>query len=103
MKKTPCEKSIWETIPLIRKGIACCMVRDFGLNQTEAARLIGITPSAVSQYKCNKRANKEIKNLSILNEIKISTEMIINNGNHVLEPEICKLCRIMNKNSSCPI
>ena len=71
MNTLPCELAIWETIPIIRKEIACCLVRDFGLTQKEAARLIGITPAAVSQYKCNKRAKKEIKNPTILKEIKM--------------------------------
>ena len=103
MKKLPCEKAIWDTIPLIRKEIVCCMVHDFGLNQKEAAEKLNITPAAVSQYKCNKRADNEIKNPSILNEIKKSTELIINNGNTVLESELCRLCRLMNENDSCPI
>ena len=68
MQKLPCEIAIWETIPIIRKEIACCMVREFGLTQKEAAELIGLTPAAVSQYKCNKRANKEIQNISIIND-----------------------------------
>ena len=101
MKKLPCEKAIWETIPIIRKEITCCMVRDFGLTQKEAAKLIGLTPAAVSQYRCCKRADKEITNLSILNEIKISAEKIINNGNYI--SEICRICRLMNKTNSCPI
>ena len=103
MKKLPCEKAIWDTLPIIRKEIACCMVHDFGLNQKEAAEILNITPAAVSQYKCNKRADKEIKNPSILNEIKKATELIINNGSTVLETELCRLCRLMNKNDPCPI
>ena len=103
MKKLPCEKAILDTLPIIRKEIACCMVHDFGLNQKEAAEILNITPAAVSQYKCNKRADKEIKNPSILNEIKKATELIINNGSTVLETELCRLCRLMNKNDPCPI
>ena len=97
MKKLPCEKAIWDTIPIIRKEIAFCMIRDFGLNQTEAAIKLNITPAAVCQYKCNKRADKQIKNPLILNEIKISTNNLINNGITVLESEICRLCKIINK------
>ncbi len=103
MKKLPCEKAIWDTLPIIRKEIACCMVHDFGLNQKEAAEILNITAAAVSQYKCNKRADKEIKNPSILKEIKKATELIINNGSTVLETELCRLCRLMNKNDPCPI
>jgi len=103
MSKLPCEKAIWETIPIIRKEIACCMVNDFGLNQKEAATILNITPSAVSQYKCNKRADKNINDVTIINEIKVSAKKIVENDNMNIESEICRLCRIINKNDPCPI
>jgi predicted transcriptional regulator len=103
MKKLPCENAMWEIIPIIRKEIACSMVRDFGLTQKEAASLIGVTPAAVSQYRCNKRANKEIKDISIINEIKVSTELILKKGNSFIESEICRLCKIINANNPCSI
>jgi uncharacterized protein len=101
MNKLPCEIAIWETIPIIRKEIVCCMVKEHGLTQKEAAKLINITPAAVSQYRCSKRADKKIKNPLILNEIKISAEKIINNGDHI--SEICRICRLIHKSNSCPI
>lgn len=101
MKKLPCENAIWVTIPLIRKELVCCMVKDFKLTQKDAAELIGITPSAVSQYRCKKRANKNIEDLTILNEIKLSTKKIIENGKDVLNSEICRLCKLINKNDAC--
>ena len=82
--------------------MATCMVRDFGLIQKEAAILIGITPAAVSQYRCNKRAKKEIKNPIILKEIKISVERIVVNGGSDLNFEICRLCKIINNTDPCP-
>jgi len=99
MKKTPCENAIWETLPIIRKEIACCMCHDFGLNQKEAAKKLNVTPAAISQYKCNKRADKNIKDPMILNEIRYSTELIINKGKDVLNTEICRLCKLINKNN----
>ena len=75
------------------------MINDFGLNQEETAKKLNISNTAVSQYRCNKRANMKIKNRSILNEIRISIEKIINNGNDVLNTEICKLCKMIYKNN----
>jgi len=103
MKKLPCEKAIWDTIPIIRKELACCMVRDFGFSQKEAAKKLRITPAAISQYKCNKRADKEIKDLFILDEIKTSAKKIIRDENQYLDNEICRLCRLMNNNNPCPM
>jgi len=100
MNKLPCEDALWEIVPVIRKAIACCMVQDFGLNQKEAAIKLDITPSAVSQYRCNKRADKEIKDQKILDEIKISADRIINSGYNVLNTEICRLCKLIKKNNS---
>jgi predicted transcriptional regulator len=102
MKKLPCENAIWVTLPIIRKELACCMVKDFKLTQKEAAELIGITPAAVSQYKCKKRANINIEDLTILNEIKSSTRIIIEKGKDKLNSEICRLCRLINKKEACP-
>jgi predicted transcriptional regulator len=101
MKKSPCGKAIFETIPLIRKEIACCMIHDYGFKQIKVARLLGLTPAAISQYKCNKRAQTEITNQSILDEIKLSTKLIIKKGNQIVESEICRLCKLINKNTPC--
>jgi predicted transcriptional regulator len=103
MKKLPCEKAIWETIPCIRKKIACTMIYDYGLTQKKAAELLNITPAAISQYKCNKRADIEITDPIILKEIKISTKLIIEKGNTVLEQELCRICKLISKNNSCTI
>jgi len=99
MNKTPCENAIWNIVPIIRKEIACCMYYDFGLKQTESAEKLNVTPAAISQYRCNKRADKSIKDPMILNEIRYSTELIIKKGNEVLNTEICKLCKLINKNN----
>lgn len=99
MNGLPCEKALWDIVPVIRKEIACCMCHDFGLNQKEAAKKLNVTPAAVSQYRCNKRADKKIKDPMILNEIRYSTEQIINIGDDVLNSEICRLCKLINKNN----
>ena len=79
------------------------MIQEYGLKQKEAAKILRITSAAISQYKCNKRANEEIKDEFIINEIKISVKRIINEGNKVLEKEICKLRKMINKDNNYPI
>jgi predicted transcriptional regulator len=101
MSKAPCEIAIYQTIPMIRKEIACCMIHDYGLKQIEVAKLLGLTPAAVSYYKCNKRAQEKISNQSILEEIKLSTKRIIKKGNKIVESEICRICKLINKNIPC--
>ena len=102
MRELTCEKALWETIPFIRKQIACYLVRDFGLKQVETAKLLDLTPAAISQYKCKKRAIKEIENPVILEEIRSSAKKLVNNGDHVLNSEICRLCRLINNEKSRP-
>lgn len=50
----PCQKIIWGVLPAIRAAIAVDLVR-CGASRAEAARMMEITPSAVSQYMSGKR------------------------------------------------
>ena len=106
MKRTTCEYMMWNGLPVIRKGIAESMINDFGLSQKETAYRLGVTPAAVCQYISKKRGKVEISNETILKEIKISAQNIIDNGgNHVI-PETCRICKILRSsgefNLICP-
>jgi len=99
MQKTPCEYMLWLGLPIIRKEIVNTMIENFGLTQKEAAEKLGITPSAVSQYKSRKRGKISITNNDILVEIYISAEKIIKHGESIVPKEICKICKILRKNN----
>jgi len=58
--KTPCELIVWYVLPAIRREFARVLVKEFNLTQREAARKLGVTESAVSQYLKSKRG-KEMK------------------------------------------
>lgn len=55
--KLPCERALWYVLPQIRADLAKALVKQ-GMSQKEAADILGITPSAVSQYLHKKRAGK---------------------------------------------
>jgi predicted transcriptional regulator len=95
MTKTTCEKIRWNILPFIRKELSCSIIQKHGLSQKEAAVKLGLTPAALSQYKCNKRAKCDSEDLTIFNEIDISASKIVKNGTEVVESEICRLCRII--------
>jgi predicted transcriptional regulator len=95
MNKIPCEYIVWYVLPIIRRGIAMSMLKDYGLNQNEIAKKLGISPAAVSQYKCGKRAKTNFIDKEICKEIKISAEKIIKNGGETEISEICRLCKII--------
>jgi predicted transcriptional regulator len=52
--ESPCQKIVWDVLPAIRAAIAVELVR-YGVSQVEAARMLEIAPSAVSQYISGKR------------------------------------------------
>ena len=65
MRLTPCEYIVWHGLPVLRKEIARSMINDFGLKEVEAAKKLGISASAISQYLSGKRAKDEITNVEI--------------------------------------
>lgn len=52
--ESPCQKIVWDVLPAIRAAIAVELVR-YGISQVEAAHMLEIAPSAVSQYLSGKR------------------------------------------------
>jgi len=99
MLKTPCEYMQWHGLPIIRKELVKCLINNYGLNQKETAKVLGLTPAAISQYLSKKRGKISIVDSDILTEINISAEMIINNGPSVVIIEICRICRILRKHN----
>ncbi len=85
----PQEIEVWYVLPLIRRKIALKMVEK-GLQQKEVARIMGITPAAVCQYKKEKRAKEDFFDDDMNKELDISVKNIIKNNNMLAE-EIIKL------------
>jgi uncharacterized protein len=54
LMETPCQKIVWDLVPAIRAGLATELVKK-GQSQAASAKLLGIAPSAVSQYISGKR------------------------------------------------
>ena len=102
MKRTLCEYIFWNVIPTIRREIAKSMVNDFGLNQKETAKILGITPASVSLYVSEKRGNVKITDEIIINEIRDSAEGIIKNNDRTLSTETCRICKIIRSKNVFP-
>jgi predicted transcriptional regulator len=94
MEHTICEYMMWNGLPTIRKEIAECMIKDYGLNQKETAEKLGITPAAICNYVSNKRGRGHIEDENILAEIKKAAKNIIENGHDQYISETCRICRI---------
>jgi len=97
MQHTPCEYMLWNGIPTIRKELAELMTKKFGLSQRETAEKLGISPAAVCQYLSKKRGRINILDESIMKQLTISAEKIIQNGNSHVIIETCKICRLVQK------
>ena len=96
MRKTPCEYMIWDVIPVIRKELVCCIIHNFGLSQKETAEKMGLTPAAISYYKCHKRGIPIINDETIIKEINFSAALIIQKGETAASSEICRICKLIN-------
>ena len=96
MVNLPCEYILWYGVPVIRKELAICLIKNHGLNQKEAAQKLGITPAAVCQYISKKRGNLTILDKKILVEINLSAKQIVDHREPDVNQHICKICKILN-------
>jgi predicted transcriptional regulator len=71
------------------------LINNFGLNQKETAKKLGVTPAAICQYISKKRGKIKIIDEKIINEINDSAKIIINNGVNSVVSETCRICKIM--------
>ncbi len=86
---------MWNGLPVIRKEIAESMINNFGLNQKEAAKKLGVTPAAVCQYLSKKRGKINIVDKEALIEINRSAERIIQQEDGTVISETCRICKII--------
>ena len=81
-------------LPAIRRELARIFIKDYKLNQKEAARLLGLTEAAISQYQHSKRAKEVIFSNEIISEIRKSAEKVLADGEK--QRLIAEMYRISN-------
>lgn len=90
--EAPCQKIVWDVLPAIRAAIAVELVKH-GVSQVEAARMLEIAPSAVSQYLSGKRGYR----IEFENDVKESIGLLaqdLKDGKQVnLVSRTCDICR----------
>lgn len=89
--ETPCQKIVWDLVPAIRASLAIELVKK-GQSQASSAKLLGIAPSAVSQYISGKRGYRiefqgETKEL-----IEKLAQDLIDNKTTDFVVRICEIC-----------
>jgi len=91
----PCERAVWYNLPQIRADIAVGLVKS-GMTQSQAAKKLGVTPAAVSQYMNKKRGQQAVKSKSYKEEIAVAVERIAEGANaRDLQSLVCKCCQII--------
>lgn len=91
----PQEIEVWDILPAIRRELAMALVNDSKLSQREAARLLGITEPAVSQYMKSKRAKEVIFSTKTKHKIRNSAKEIVKDRKRLLE-EIQTICNSLD-------
>ncbi len=92
MVEAPCERVLWDILPAIRAAIAVELVK-CRVSQVEAARMLEIAPSAVSQYISGKRGYRiEFEN-KVKMLIKQLAEDLKEKKQVNLVKRICTICQ----------
>src|SRR3989344_4067111 len=73
----PQEIEVRYILPAIRRELARIFIQDHKLSQKDAAKILGLTEAAVSQYQHSKRAKEVVFSSEVIAEIKKSAEKIL--------------------------
>ena len=99
--EAPCQKIVWDVLPAIRAAIAVELVK-CGVSQVEAARMLEIAPSAVSQYLSGKRGYR----IEFENDVKRSIELLaadLKDGRKLnLVQRTCDICHQLREGEGNP-
>lgn len=100
MKKMPCELVVWESLPAIRAAIASEMVAS-GLSQRVVATILGMAPSAVSQYLTGKRGYRIEFTREVRDDIAALAADLREGRIEDPRPRICLICTHIRGVSAC--
>jgi hypothetical protein len=90
--EAPCQKIVWDVLPAIRAAIAVELVK-CGVSQVEAARMLEIAPSAVSQYLSGKRGYRIEFEEDVKKSIALLAQDLIDKKQIKIIERICGICR----------
>ena len=73
----PQEIEVRYILPAIRRELARIFIEDHKFSQKEAAKILGLTEAAISQYQHYKRAKEVVFSDAVTDEIRKSAERIL--------------------------
>ena len=77
----PQEIEVRYILPAIRKELARIFIHEHKRSQKEAAKILGLTEAAISQYQHSKRAKEVVFSEAVVNEIRKSADNILADKN----------------------
>jgi predicted transcriptional regulator len=90
--KAPCQEVVWDVLPAIRAAIVRELV-EHGVSQLEAARLLDLAPSAVSQYLSRKRGYRIVFDDAVMVLIdQLANDLAVGRVTDLVG-RICEICR----------
>ncbi|MEM7819460.1 MAG: ArsR family transcriptional regulator [Candidatus Aenigmatarchaeota archaeon] len=94
-----CEVMVQHIFPALRASIARELMNEYNLNQSEIAKMLGVSQPAISQYLRQLRGgnNKLLEDKIVMNEIKNLCNRIYNKelDSIGLMNEFCNICKII--------
>ena len=90
----PQEIEVRYILPAIRRELARIFIQDHKLNQKEAAKILGLTEAAISQYRHSKRAKEVVFSDTVVDEIRASAKRILAEKNNSRQRLIGEMYRI---------
>ncbi len=101
---TPCEVASRKYVPAIRASVAIILVREYGLSAYRAAKLLGLTPAAVTNYLLGRRGgelvgvllgNENLKKMVFELASRIAAGSVDDTAS--LQRIVCRLCKELRR------
>ncbi len=95
-----CERAVSEIFPVARALIAKGLIDSYGFSQTKAAKLMGLSQPAVSQYKKDIRGKRGVPFADQTEFIAIANDIAerLADGSikaNQMGKEMCRFCRLL--------
>jgi predicted transcriptional regulator len=101
--KPPCEVVVKQVLPTIRAMVVKDLVERHGLNQVEAAKRLGITQPAVSQYlsslRGTPRVEKMLREKDVRKEVQEFSDALARERTNqgALVKKYCSICKTLGR------
>lgn len=94
--RPPCEIMVQKVLPAIRVEIARLLMQEYGLQQQDIAKRLGVSKAAISQYVSSKRGADTYFFDNAKEEIKDFAESVASNEDtSKLTEDFCNICKIL--------